>query len=82
MFEISFQIGGKKVNPNNIGNALEKAMLEGVKESVTRSASSIRCPKHGSYAKVTAVGSSFDNLSMKITGCCDKLIDTVKLKLH
>ncbi len=36
MIDISFEIGGRKVNPNQIGDALEKAVLQEVADSVKK----------------------------------------------
>ena len=44
MIDISFEIGGRKVNPNQIGDALEKAVLQG--------------PEHG--GKLIPMKSNFD----------------------
>lgn len=34
MIDISFEIGGRKVNPNQLDNVLEKGVLQQVAESV------------------------------------------------
>jgi hypothetical protein len=82
MFEISFEIGGKKVNPQNIGNALEEAILEQIKKSIINRVGAVSCPEHGTLAKIICKGSDLDKLSFEISGCCDKLINAVKAKLN
>lgn len=81
MIDISFELNGRKVSPNNLGNALEAAMLNSIKESISQSVGSIRCAEHGERAKIKAKGRSLDSLSLEVTGCCDALIDQVKKKL-
>lgn len=75
MIEIQFKINGRKVNPNNIGNVLEKAMYDHVIESVKKKLGSVRCPEHGSPPKVTIVGKSIDKVEFQISGCCQEVID-------
>jgi len=81
MTEITFEIDGRKVNPNRLGDALEKAILQSVQESIRKKVGAIRCPKHGQTPKVICKGRSVNNLSFEVTGCCQDLIDTVVAKL-
>ena len=81
MIDISFEINGRKVSPGSIGGALEKAILQGVSDSIKQSVGSVRCPEHGSAPKIVAKGRSVDNLSLHVSGCCQKLIDKVQAKL-
>ena len=81
MFDISFKINGRKVQPNNIGNALEAAILKDLQDSIKKAVGSIRCPKHGRAAKIVAQGRTLSNLSFKVSGCCDSLIENVTKKL-
>ena len=81
MVEISFEINGRKVRPNQIGEALTKAVLGKVQERIKKTVGSARCPEHGSTAKITCKGRSADQLSFEVSGCCQKLIDSVKAKL-
>ena len=81
MVEISFEINGRKVNPNQVGDALTKVVLGQVQEHVKRVVGSARCPEHGSAAKITCKGHLADQLTFEVSGCCQKLIDGVKAKL-
>ncbi len=81
MIDISFEVNGRKVSPNNMGNAIEAAMLSSIKDSVSQSVGSIRCAEHGQKPKIKAKGRSIDSLSLEVTGCCDALIEQVKKKI-
>ncbi len=81
MFDISFEINGRKVTPGNIGNALESTILQSIQESVKRSVASVRCNEHGQGPKIKVKGRNLDSLSFEVTGCCERLIDEVKRKL-
>jgi hypothetical protein len=81
MVEISFEINGRKVSPNQIGDALTKAVLGKVQEHIQKTVGSTRCPEHGSTTKIKCKGRSADQLSFDVSGCCQKLIDNVKEKL-
>jgi hypothetical protein len=82
MVNISFEIGGKKVDPRNMGNILEKIILEKVKESIINRVGNIRCPIHGSSPSIVCTGRDYQNLSFKISGCCESVINEVKTKLQ
>lgn len=81
MFDVTFEINGRKVTPGNIGSALESAILQSVEESVKKSVAFIRCKDHGQGPKIKVKGRNLDSLSFEVTGCCERLIDEVKRKL-
>ena len=81
MIDISFELNGRKVSPNNIGDALEAAMLESVKESIKKSVGNLRCAEHGEHPKIKAKGKNIESLNLEVSGCCDALIEQVKKKI-
>lgn len=81
MIEVSFEINGRRVNPQNARNELEKAIYKQVEESIKKRVGTARCPEHGTAPKIVCKGHSLDSLSFEVSGCCDKLIDAVKAKL-
>lgn len=81
MIDISFEIGGRKVNPNQIGNALQETALLQIADSVKKSLSSVRCSEHGQRPTVKVKGRNLDNLSFEVKGCCQSLIDRAISKL-
>ena len=44
MIDVTFEIGGKKVSPNRLGDELEKAIFKQVTENIKKTLSSVRCP--------------------------------------
>ncbi len=81
MFDITFKLNGRKVRPNQIGDALEKALLQKVEDDIKKKVATVRCPEHGQAAQIVASGRSIDKLRFDIKGCCEKLISDVKKKL-
>ena len=81
MIDISFEINGRKVSPNNIGGALQVAVLSQVTESIKKSVGSIRCKEHNQAPKIKVKGRSIDKLSFEVFGCCEDLIKQVTRKL-
>ena len=81
MIHIDFVVGGEKVSTNQLGSALERAVLDQVKERIQKAVGNAICPEHGSRASIIAEGTSLNDLSFNISGCCDKLVEIVKLKL-
>ena len=82
MFDISFEINGRKVRPNQLANTLEQAVFKNVADSVAKSLRHVRCPVHHDRPKVKCVGRNIQNLKFEISGCCQDLIDQATRKLH
>lgn len=82
MIDVRFEVGGRRVNPNNLGNALEKAVYSQVRDSIAKSLRGVRCSEHGSSPRVTVKGRSLDNLSFEVEGCCQDLIDRALRQLQ
>lgn len=81
MIDVSFEINGRKVSPNRVGDALEKAILQEVADNVKKALSSVRCREHGERPRVKVKGRSLDSLSFEVEGCCQELIDAAGKKL-
>jgi len=47
MFELRFEIDGKRVDPNHVGDALEKAVLKSIADQVSAKVRSVKCTEHG-----------------------------------
>lgn len=82
MFELRFEVNGRGIQPGQIKSALEQAVLAKVQAHVTGAAGTTRCPDHGQYARITARGRTVEQLEFHISGCCDKLINSVRRKLN
>lgn len=81
MIDISFEINGRKVRPNLIGNELEKAVLESVRKEIIRKVGAIRDPVTGQPPKIKVTGKGLDNLTFEVSGS-EQLVEMVKLKLR
>lgn len=81
MFDISFEINGRKIHPNQVRNALEKAVYQQVRDDLVRKVGSIRDPKTGQRPKIKVKGRSLDNLSIEVSGP-ESMVEEVKRKLR
>ena len=81
MLELSFMINGRKVRPNQVGDALESAILRKVEDSIKKAVGAVRCPEHGQGAKIVGKGRNLSKLSFEVSGCCDALVKEVEKKL-
>lgn len=81
MIDISFELNGRKVSPNNLNDELEKTMLNSIKESIQKSVGDLRCTEHDQQPTIKAKGRSIDALNLEVSGCCDLLINQVKKKI-
>jgi hypothetical protein len=78
VLDIKFKIDGRVVNPNRIGDILEKTIYDKLSSSIKKRLGSIVCPTHGEHPTVTIVGRSINKIEYQITGCCQNLIDQVR----
>ncbi len=78
MLEISFEINGKKVHQNKISEELERSIVKNIVEQLSKKVGYVVCPEHGNYAKITASGDSISHLDLRVSGCCQKIVDKVK----
>lgn len=81
MIDVHFEINGKKVSPEEIGNEIEAAVLRMIKENIQKSVGSVYCKEHGEKPKLICKGFSADKLSYTVSGCCDEVINSVLDKL-
>lgn len=81
MIDIEFQLNGRKIRPNDIGNQLEKAIFSQVRDNIAGKLRGIRDPESGSRPKVVVKGRSLDKLSFEVSGS-PKLIEEVKRRLR
>jgi len=81
MIDIEFQLNGRKIRQNDIGDQLEKAMFSQLRDSIAGKLRGICDPESGSRPKVTVKGRSLDILSFEISGS-PKFIEEVKRRLR
>ena len=78
MINIEITLNGKPFNPDDFKDAFEKMIYNSIVNKIDTAVGAVRCPEHGSQATIKASGTSLDNLSFTVSGCCDKLISAVK----
>lgn len=81
MFELTFELNGRKINPRNLADAMEAAVVEDLKKSITRSVGTLRCGEHGRRPSIKVKGRDLSNLSFEISGCCDRLVKDAQRRL-
>jgi hypothetical protein len=81
MLKISYEIGGRKVSPNHVTDAIMGAVLKGIEDIVKKKVGSVRCPKHGQAPTIAVKGATLNKLSFDIHGCCEGLTEAVRKKL-
>jgi hypothetical protein len=81
LIDISFEINGRKVSPNKVGDVLEKAALENIQSSIKKAVGSLRCPMHNRAPRIVAKGRSIDKLNFEVYSCCEELVDKISKKL-
>ncbi|MEN8132223.1 MAG: toll/interleukin-1 receptor domain-containing protein [Pseudomonadota bacterium] len=77
---IRFEIGGRRIDPDKVGDALMAAVLDGIKIDIREKVGTIRDPETGAFPTVVVRGSSLDDLKMSVEGS-PELIALVKQRL-
>ena len=81
MVDVSFEIKGKRIEPDNMTDVLDILFLKHVSEKIKASVASIHCTKHDEQPSILVKGQSLDNLNYEISGCCEDLIKKIKKKI-
>ena len=85
MISVSFEINGRKVNPNQAGkamkDAIESTVIAQIQTTIQKKLGSLRCAEHGQSPKVVFKGRSFDRLESHISGCCEAVIEEARRRL-
>jgi len=76
MVKIEYSVNGRKVSPGRFGDAFTEAIYKDLAKAVQRKLASVRCPEHHEAPSVEITGSRRGNLGWKISGCCQRLIDS------
>jgi hypothetical protein len=80
MIDISFEINGRKVNPNQLTEALEQAVFQQLKDKLVRAIRNVRDPKTGEQPRVRVKGRSLKDLSLEIEGS-PEIVEEVKRRI-
>lgn len=80
MIDIHFEINGRRVQPHQIKDALERAVFDGIKKQITDKLRGVRDPETGAPPKIIFKGHSLDDLSLEMNGS-ESMIEEVKKRL-
>jgi hypothetical protein len=80
MIDVHFELNGRRVRPDQIGDAMEAAILKGVGEKAAEHVRSKLTPAEQRQVTVKVVGDSLDDLSIKISGP-DEIVAKLKTAL-
>ena len=81
MIDISFEIKGEKIQPENMADVLDILFLKHVREKINASVASICCKKHDKQPSILVKGQNLDSLNYEVSGCCEDFVNQVKKKL-
>ncbi len=81
MVKMEFEVNGRKVSPNSISDAIEKAIIESVSKQIQEKVS--RAVGYSDASKITikARGRDLQSLSFEVSGP-PELVDKVKKALR
>jgi hypothetical protein len=68
MLKIQFEINGRRMNPDDISDVLEQAVLKQIEEHLRGKIGTIRDPETGEFPIVVVSGENLDRLTMHAEG--------------
>jgi hypothetical protein len=77
MAKVSFEIGGRKLDPCFVGNPMEKAMLLYLARRIRRRIGALRDPLTGKAPSILVKGDDFEHLSYEVDGS-QHIVERVK----
>ncbi len=81
MLEVTFEINGKPIDPQKVGDVIERATYEAVVEWVVQRVGDVRDPETGEVPKINVVGKDLAHLSFEISGS-DRVVAMAKQRLQ
>lgn len=81
MVDVAFKFNGEIVNPNTISDILTRTFIESLSTNLQVKLQEMKCPFHHEYPRVIAEGNSAKELSYRVTGCCDHLVNSAQARL-
>jgi len=81
MIDVRFEIGGRRVDPQNIGDALEAMVLQNIAKQIREKVSGIRHPVTGEAPVVLVRGTDLEHLSFEVSGS-EELVRLVSERLE
>lgn len=77
----AFEIGGKPVDPDKIENPEEAKIIKSIMESVSDRIEDMHCEEHDAGPRFVCTGSSYEDLSLEVMGCCDAFVEQVTKRM-
>ena len=81
MLTIEFEINGEKFGIKEVKDPAQREILLSAYSHIVSRLAKVTCPVHGEAPKVTAKGDSAENLTLEVSGCCDRLVDIANVRL-
>ncbi len=82
MLDFKIEIKGIEQALKSAQDEMEALILKDIQDTVKKTERSIRCPVHRKRPKIILKVRNRDNISLKISGCCKKLINKVERRLR
>lgn len=71
MFDITWTIGGRRIDPASLDDETQRAIVADVTERLRQTLGGVVCPDHGKPPREVAIaGQSFEQFGFQINGCC------------
>lgn len=71
----AFLIDGKQLDPLNPESAEQAAKMQQIVAAISDQVDGLVCPEHKEPPRFLCSGENFDELSLQVHGCCEKLVE-------
>ena len=82
MIDISFEVAGRKVDPESMNPGLPRSILNQIRDALDEQVGEINCAEHRSAPRIVCSGPNVVELSMRLCGCCDGILNDLEKRLN
>lgn len=77
----AFYIDGEMIDPASIEDPEKSAVIQNIVENIAQRVGELECAEHGEAPRFVCAGETYNDLTLEVQGCCEALIEQVKVKL-
>jgi len=79
MIRLTYEVDGRIYDdPSKAMDALTASLFQEVGKEVAEHLRAVKCPEHDEHPTVTVVGTSADQIDLRVSGCCDRLVEAAE----
>ncbi|TAH51300.1 MAG: DUF4145 domain-containing protein [Chloroflexota bacterium] len=82
MIQVTFEINGKKVDPDDIAEGIQRSVLVKIQDLLEEDLGELTCPEHGAAPSILCKGDNLDDLNVQVWACCKNFADRAASEIY